>query len=296
MQQTTKPRGDSPVTIELNSNPSAETDSLTDVDLRWLRGRLLESLARLGEENTQLTKTLNELKNARALSQVTQTLARLDDDLPRRINEITGLRDRSQPEVFAELDGFIRDLKSRQAGLERLKRELERITANSASPEADRKRNAIQLALAQAERDADAGDCDKAIAAYEEVLKQAGDWPDARRRLDELKRAWAVHGDSHRVARAFVYDVWAKTSSADDVSRHLPAARKAWAELRTARDKYAARKFHRGLISAAGLVGRRDEELRQNEGDDVVKSRESLKETSEGLRSLLAEVEAALRE
>src|SRR5205807_1753427 len=53
---------------------------------------------------------------------------------------------------------------------------------------------------------------DKAIELYQRVLKDADakKVPEVAKKLEKLQTHWALKGEAHRKARAFIYDVWPK--------------------------------------------------------------------------------------
>jgi len=286
--------GNEPTIIEVNLEPTGDAVVAADSDLRQVHNRLRDLLSKMDEDNDQLKRLLFDRKNRQALGLLITTLRRFDDELPALAAEVATLQtntSKANAGALSELQRCIRDLKAHGDSLKKTKADLE----ESLGAGSDERLTGIRAMLAKAVRDERDADYDTAIATYEQILKQSGDWPEVARRLTALKKDWEPKSDAHRAARKFIYETWAKAKSIDEVEKALAGARQAFATCKQADDKLAPRKLYLGLVQAAGLAVRRDEELRRSDAEEAAKQMESLRNLSTALRNFLNEVEAYLK-
>jgi hypothetical protein len=286
--------GNEPTIIEVNLEPTGDAVVAADSDLRQVHNRLRDLLSKMDEDNDQLKRLLFDRKNRQALGLLITTLRRFDDELPALAAEVATLQtntSKANAGALSELQRCIRDLKAHGDSLKKTKADLE----ESLGAGSDERLTGIRAMLAKAERDERDADYDTAIATYEQILKQSGDWPEVARRLTALKKDWEPKSDAHRAARKFIYETWAKAKSIDEVEKAFAGARQAFATCKQADDKLAPRKLYLGLVQAAGLAMRRDEELRRSDAEEAAKQMESLRNLSTALRNFLNEVEAYLK-
>lgn len=284
---------DAAVTVEIRSDGVVE---VTDVAQRLIRGRIQDLLARVGEDNAEVRKELDAGKNPQALQRVNQMLARIDDELPNLESDIAELRKRASAGLgMDEIERGLRDTRDAEKSLKVLQGRLKAALAAVNSPDEVKKREALQLLTARAEQAVDEADYDAAIATYEEALKQSGDWPEATKRLAELKQGWRIVSDKHRDARKQVYEVWAKSLSADDFAKNLESTRQAFAVCKSVGDRFTPRKIYLSLQRGANVLSKRSEELRSAESEDAKRQLEAMGQTKSGMAALLNDIEAYLR-
>ncbi|MFL5327865.1 MAG: hypothetical protein ACJ8C4_03035 [Gemmataceae bacterium] len=284
---------DAPVIVELRSD-GGDVVPPTDVDQRLIRARLQDLLLRLGEDNLEIRKLLDAGKNAACLTRVQDALNRMDEELVRLRLDVEVLRKRS-PSGLEEIDRGLRQAEEIEKSLKLLKGRLEAAIASSTSPEAIKNRDAIQLLITRAERAVEEAEYDQAIGLYEDVLRQRSDAAEAAKRLDELKRGWRIASDKHKAARSFVYETFAKATTAEDFSARLEEARQAFTVCQSVGDRFTAKKIYLVLHRAADLLAQRSEELRSSTTSDAPKQRETLRQASAAASALLKDVEAFLR-
>jgi hypothetical protein len=286
--------GNEPTMVEVNIEPTGEALVAADSDLRLVHNRLRDLLAKMDEENDQLKRLLFERKNRQALGLVIITLRRLDEELPGLAGDVAALQanaSKTNVSAVGELQRCVRDLKAHGESLRKTKSDLE----ESLGAGGNERLAGLRALLAKAERDERDADYDAAIAGYDQIIKQANDWPEIARRVETLKKAWELKSDAHRAARKYIYETWSKANSADEIEKSYQGARQAFEICKEVEDKLTPRKLYLGIVRAAGLVVRRDEELRRSESEEAAKQIEALKKLSQELRSFLTEVESYLK-
>ncbi len=289
--------GSDPAIIEINTDPGGESAVLAQADARTIKTQLNDLLVRVGEESEQLRGLINSRKNQQALAKVTELLRQLDVEIHTIADAAILLRSRSPAAgpSLDEIDRSVRELKQHEQTLLKTKTDLERSINTSATPEAEKMRQGLKVLVARADREAQEADYDKAIATLEDVLKQAGDWPEIKTRLEDWKRGWAIKSDAHRAARSFVTDVWAKAANVDDVNKNIDRVKQSFKACKEAGDKMTTRKIYLVLVKAAGWIELRDKELRRSTSDDVEKQGEELRKLTNQVKSLLGEVESYIK-
>lgn len=286
-----------PLLVEVSADPGRETAISTEAEVRGLRNRAYDELARCSADDEQVRRLIVERKNKQALGVAIVGLRRLDEELIHLAGDVAAVH--AKPGVLTadrdDLDRFVRDLKTYQKALKAAKTNLEGALDAARSPEADRQREALRALLAQAESEAAAGDFDKAIATYEALLKQSGEWPDAQKKLEELRRGWAIKSDAHKAARAFLYQTFARSATTEEIEKQLDGARRSFNTCKEVGDRLTPRKLYLTLVQAASIISTRDEELRKSDAEDIAKQIEGIRRLRDRVRSLLNEVEAYLR-
>src|SRR5262249_42732875 len=135
-----------------------------------------------------------------------------------------------------------------------------------------------------------------AIALYESVLSQGIEDDRIRQHVDDLKRAWALKNDTtHPKARYFVYDVWAKLTTAAQVQARLNEAREALATCREVGDYLAPQMLLRINALHAANLEKEVESLRPQENEDDRKTVDTILALTEELKRLNDEAREFVR-
>jgi hypothetical protein len=285
--------GHEPIVIDVNTDPGGESVAKDNLDARIIKTRLNDLATRVAEENEQLRTFMAARKNRQALAKTTDLLRQLDDELPAVAADAVLLRSRSTAvgPMLDEIDRSVRDLKQLEQTFRKTKVDLEGAINAGATPEAERQRAGLRTLVARADQEVQDADYERAIATFEDVLKQSGDWPEIQTRLEGLKRGWAIKSDAHRDARRFVYEVWSKATGVDHIERHMDRAKQSFAVCKESGDKFTPRRIYAVLIRAASWIDRRNEEMKGAEGDESARQAENLRKLSGQVKTLLGEVE-----
>lgn len=288
------------VSVTVRTVAGGDELSNLESDARACRRRLEEILSRLIENNRQLRDLLTETKNQMALTRVRTTAAMVEAELPRQVAELARLRDAASKRSGVKLpleesDRIVRTIEDRAKSLRGLAGELEKAVQAAASPEADQQRKEFLALLRRAEREYEDADFDKAIATYKKALTTAGDWPEIRKRLEELETAWRVKDDAHKEARRVIFEDVPRLNEPEAIRNSLSAIHAALDTCRRANDRLTPRKLYLELIRVAILLARRDEELRKGDAEENRKQLEALAAVSVSVQSLFAEVEKVIR-
>lgn len=292
---------DRPIICELAVAPDSEARQQFDLDVRNARQRLQDILRRLSEQNRQLDALLRDSRNKDALEKVQGGLEQLDSELNLLASEVARLRkasdERKSPAgpLLDQCDVFLKDARGRRDSLSRFETDLKKAFEAESSPENQAKRERYLALTQRAEAQREEADFDGAIQTYEEILSQFGARPDIRKRLDDLKTAWAIKSEEHQAARAFAYNEWAKSATFDDVRSRLPKARDKFEVCRAAGDKLTALKFSLVAANAAEIIVRTVEELEQSQTDSDKVNLKAARELSKELQAFLADLSKFVR-
>jgi hypothetical protein len=289
--------GTEAISIEINTDPGGESAAKDNLDAQTIKSRLADLTIRVGEENEQLRVLLAARKNGQALAKTTELLRQLIDELPAIAADTVLLRSRSTAVsgILDEIDRGLRDLKQIEGAVRKTKIDLEQAIHAGATPAAERQRSGLRALVARADQEIQDADYDKALATLDEVLRQAGEWQEIQNRRDELKRAWAIRSDAHRDARKFVYEVWSKAKTVEDIEKQFATARQSYATCKEAGDKLAPRRIYIILIRAAGWIDKKNEELKRMEGDETGKQLDALRKLSGQVKAFLGDVESFVK-
>jgi hypothetical protein len=275
---------------------ATDPGTLFGIRLRaWKRG-VSESLLvqiNLFKEIEQLAAKPDQ--RARILDRSQAGARRSRDDLARLARERHALLEEAEqlpagqrPDLTQE-DQRLKDLQEGEAELQRFiarQKEIER-------KENDPKRTAWLTQIERArllEKEADVG---KAIAVYEQVLREGYDSADLKAHLDQLRQAWQPVDDKHRAAREFIYERW-PTLDKVGLKKHLDDARQAFAVCRRAHDVFAGRKLFKATEAHAIGLAKELAELHPEIHFDDEAPAKLIREVTPGLTELAAEVKAFL--
>lgn len=265
----------------------ADPITATDDDARNCRRRLHELTLRLFDLNEQLKPMLSKAQNAAARDAIRSVIQRVETDLPALKAEAGRLRPTPGGD---ELSRAVADIEAKRDEFIRLASELDRASRTATTPAGQLKREQLLALVRRAEREADDADYDKALATYGEVLTASGDWPEVRKRRDELAAAWVLRDGKHRKAREFVYQKFGRGETAAELTKQVTDAKSAMGEFKRVSDKLSPRKLYLELIKLADRLGKMGDEARA----DAVRLAE-VKELAAAVQALFSEVEEAIR-
>ena len=131
---------------------------------------------------------------------------------------------------------------------------------------------------------------DKALELYQRVLESAKDVPQLRHKIDTLKARWALKGEDHRKARAFIYDVWPKQETAAQIKARLDEARKAFRTCAKAGDTLTPQKLLKTYVVLTARLEKEAYSLQPDAREDDRKTATTIIALSVELRKFNEEV------
>ncbi len=184
---------------------------------------------------------------------------------------------------------------------EELKQHLEALKVaivEDNDPNIVEKKKKITDAIRKAELLASQAEYDDALKAYEDALALVAGEPAIKERVEKaymtLKQAWTLKdGDAdHAEARRFIYGVWARLATLQEVRDQLPNARKAFEKCKAADDRLTVNKVH---LAGVEVATRFADELKKlidtaTEEEDK-KTLEMYQKVNEDLQKLLKDVQ-----
>jgi tetratricopeptide (TPR) repeat protein len=138
-----------------------------------------------------------------------------------------------------------------------------------------------------------AGDYDRAIKLYEEVLAKTKD-AGLEKRLPKLKAAWEPKNEDHRKARAFLYETWPKLAPPAVMKERVKQAQDALAVCKKANDPFGPRKLLAVTRQHVTQLSKQLDDLPPDVGEQDPKLAEDLTEVLGGLKTLIEDATAAV--
>jgi hypothetical protein len=278
-----------PVTVPVSIKLDANTLLTQRRDL-WV-GQVYESLLVMVDLFKDLENLLKDKKHSEAMSRAQKAAKGLQEDLDRFRQQRQGLvEDAKNVKLdLSEGDERFKELVTAQAKLQDFVGRLQ----EALNKENDPKRKELQAKLSQAqllENDAEFG---KALDLYEQVLKEDSDNADLKKRYDKLKEDWTLKGDKHREAREYIYETWPNVDALK-LKAELPKAREAFETCRDAGDFLSPQKLRKAVVVHAAHLKEQLAALMTDVNEDDRKAAKDIQEISEGLNSLVKEVNAYL--
>lgn len=250
----------------------------------------------------QVLRDLNDLtregKHDEALARASEGIRIIQRSLPDLRRELVALRGEIVRTVPAADRGRLLD----DSGFKQLETALENlesfVTAQNELIKEKAKQQELQAEILnlinQARLARDQADYDQAIPLYEKALAKA-DQPKLRKELAALKSLWEkVGGPNHQKARDFIFGVWAKADSVDQIKELLDEAKKQCAVCQKQGDFLTLNKFlavyptHAKRLEQFLVTQRRDTE-------EGVKRFEMFDGVAEELLKLFQDVSEAVR-
>lgn len=256
----------------------------------WLR-RIYDDVAMVGERARAMGEILNKSLPA-AEAAAREGLKSFDEELAQLMREHAELKQLAQEH---KLPAARFDLREGEQRLDELRRRREKVTAFIDRVAQAIKEGEENIALSQQLERARLLEAQaefaQAIIVYEKVLAARPKETKVRDHLDELKRDWALHGDKHAAARAFVYDTWPKLD-VTGLKQNLPVARQTLETLKSAGDPLTAEKMRQANAIHVAALAKEVDRLKRNYSVDNANRAKAIAETAAGLSQLHAEITA----
>jgi hypothetical protein len=227
---------DRPVVCYLDTQGKTEQFGQLELDRKSLLNRLDESRLAVNELFKELNaRARNSEARAEALKKAEDGLLELEGDLATYRNDMVRLRQAKVPDL-ATLESRLQHLKDRQKQFRHYIADLKDIIRQEKDP----RRAQLKKDAVQAQALVDDARFEEAIALYEKVVKEGGNQPFVApyaKRLEDLKRAWAIKGPEHKAARDFITKTWPTLQSADQLKANLDKVKQAFQTCKQAGDK-----------------------------------------------------------
>jgi hypothetical protein len=281
----------------LKANAADEARAPLDLRRRQWESRLDESLQITSELFKDLSRSGEGKTHATFLAKAQSGLKNLQSDLVAFTEERTSLQTAAKQlglqNSFRLADGELRlqQLELRRTKLKEYIAGLEDVV----NREKDPKRQEL---LAMAERAAlleGEADFGKAIALYEQILKEGANQPGLTKytsHLEKLKQAWATKDDAHAAARAFVYETWPKLETAADMKARLEEANKAFQTCKAADDRLTPLRLLKANTAHIVALRKRLETVVSSNSQEELKEGQAITEVLDELAKLTREVTA----
>jgi tetratricopeptide (TPR) repeat protein len=284
--------------------PGAELRDRLEADRRGILNRITDGRliqVRGFQDITEFEKTG---KKQEAFDRGQSILKTLDSQVVDLREDIDKLRARiakdlpNAANLAVDCDQQLLVLNSKQDELRQHLEALKVAIAEDNDPNVVEKKKKITDAIRRAELLASQAEYDDALKAYEDALALVAAEPAIKERVEKayqsLKQAWTLkEGDAaHAEARNFIWTVWAKFASLQDVRDKLPDARKAFEKCKSVGDRLSVNKMHLVGVEVATRFG---DELKKlidtaTEEEDK-KTLEAYQKVNEDLQKLLKDVQ-----
>jgi hypothetical protein len=241
--------------------------------LRHLVQRADESLLRVFEVMQHLSGQKGDAAREEALGKARAGLADLHAEIGSLRFELAAIRTRAGQAIsgmgalLGPADDRMSQLRAREEQLSGFVASLEK----ALKEENDPKRRELREKAARAQLLEDDAEFERAIQLYAEVVKEAGEIAkdpasqaavkEYARRLDVLRRDWAVKNDEHKKARDFVYSQWPAFATAEQLKAHLSETRQAFDVLKKNNDRLTPLRLLRANTAHATRLAKRLNEI-----------------------------------
>lgn len=283
------------IICEVDLAPGAEQKGQLEVRRQdWLR-RVYELIQVQNVLFKELQGLLDGAKHDQAIGRATTARAALQTDLL-NLKKEQGALDKAAATAGLKLDlgdGEPR-LSELQASIDKLATvitDLERIKQRENDP----KRKDWLQRIAKGQLAESNADFQQAIEIYEKVNAETQDFPDLRKRLDQLKKEWTAQDETHRAAQRFIYETWAKVADVAAIRDKLPEARKALTVCREAKDRLSPQKLQHTNFELVKKIREEQEQLERKSGEDALQQLKLIAETVPELQTLIKDVAEYLK-
>jgi tetratricopeptide (TPR) repeat protein len=284
--------------------PGAEIRDRLEFERRGVMNRITDGRliqVRCFQDITDFEKTG---KKQEALDRGQSTIKTLDASVADLREDIEKLRARiardmpSAANLANECDQQLQVLISKQDELRRHLEDLKVAIVEDNDPNVLEKKKKVTDAIRRAELLASQAEYDDALKAYEDALVLVAAEPAVKERIEKaylaLKQAWALkEGDAaHAEARQFIWTVWTKLATLQDVRDKLPEARKAFEKCKSVGDRLSINRMHLGGIEVATRFADELKKLIDTATEDEdKKTLETYQKVNEDLQKLLKDVQ-----
>lgn len=284
---------DRPVTCLIRNQAEAEIQAPVyfrrDQWVRRLYDNLRLASERVADLNLQLSKSLDKALAAAklGLENMTNEVEQLTLEHDQLLRQATERKIAREQLDLREGEQRLTELGEKHKELNKFVQRLEKVLQESKSE----KTLGLAKLLERARLLEGEADFDQAIILYEKVLAAAPDQAKVRAQLEQLKKAWAVKGDKHADARAFIYQVWPRLD-VRDLKPNLDKAQKALAMCLEAGDRLTPLKMLLASNSHVSSLKKHLDALRRQDTEDSRTQAKVIADVADGLRRLHAEAAA----
>jgi hypothetical protein len=222
---------DQVVVCRLRTNPTAQSLGNLEQSRKRLVERIDERLYAHQQSVNEISQ-LNDPKTREAvLDKAKAMLQALTAGIAEFSAEATALRNRARELglgnkfQIGEIEDRLEDLAHRRTQLQAYIVDLENVIKKEHDPRLAR----LKEMIARAQLHESEYEFDKAIAIYEQVIKEGADLAnvkDLQNHLDQLKRDWTPKNAAHLEARQFFVNEWPKPQTATQLKAQLGQAQK----------------------------------------------------------------------
>ena len=301
---------DDSITVRtIRLEPGAELRDRLESERRGILNRITDGRliqVRCFQDITAFEKTG---KKQEALDRGQSIIKSIDSsvvDLREDVDKLRARIAKDLPNAANLTDDCELQLQVMSAKQEELRRHLEDLKVaikEESDPNIQEKKKRITDAIRKAELLASQAEYDDALKAYEDALVLVAAEPAIKERVEKayttLKQAWTLkEGDAeHAEARRFIYSIWAKLATLQEVRDQIPVARKAFEKCKSVGDRLSVNKMH---LAGVEVATRFADELKKlidtaTEEEDK-KTLEMYQKVNEELQKLLKDVQDWLAE
>ena len=256
-------------------------ESLAPLETRkdaWLR-RVYDNVRMSSERSIELATLLNQsLEVARDTGR--KRLPLLEAEVKYLDREQGELHRLAKEKKFAfdpregiqQIDTLRQQVKELQAFVQRIDDALK-------TPGSEQSLGLVKLVERATLLEADA-EFDAAIRLYDQVVQASPEQKKVQAHLDQLKQAWAIKGDKHAQARAFIYQTW-PTLDVAGVQKQMPQAQEALATCRAAGDRLTLQRLLRVNVTHTANLKTQLDTLKRRDTEDNRNRAKTLAEIGE---------------
>ncbi len=261
---------------------------------RIIQNKSFEELQ--GIQTRDRTEALNYAEKALKLQRVQLDL--LKNDLDRQKN-------RAQEDGFTgsfdPCETELRAFETRISDLAKHTEKLREVVRLENDPETVARRKKVESLLLEAKLLVEQAEIPQALTKYTQALNETMENEPVRKEiskiLEDLNKDWKEKDATHATARKFIYEIWPKLETPQEIAEKLTEARRCFQICQTNADKYALRKmFLSGAVVAEKFAeGIKPLTMASAETEEELATRKRLQEAGESLQTLLTDLAKALK-
>jgi tetratricopeptide (TPR) repeat protein len=284
-------------------DPNAEQRDRLEADRRALLSRITDGRLIQVRIFQEITAFEQAGKKQQALDRGNEAVKSLDVLAKDLEDDIARFRERAKdvPKADALADDADKQLQALRAKQDELRGHVEALKVaivEDMDPAVQEKKRRVQDIVRKAELLVSQAEYDEALKTYEAALAEVQNEPAAKQRIEmaynALKNAWAIkEGDAaHADARKFIYFVWARLGTLQDVRDQLPNARRAFEKCKSVGDRMSINKMQLASVEVAAKFGDELKKLIDSAMEEEErKTLEMYQKVNEDLQKLLKEMQ-----
>lgn len=286
---------DNPIICPVTVDAKLGEHGLFEMEKRRWEDQVYERLLVLVDLRKELGVLIQKKAHKDALDKAQAGLAGLEGDIKdfaaesRRLS-VAAKEAKIPNNLLASADQRLKELTAAQEDLKKSIANLQEVVKVEGA-----KKVQAEL-LAQAQQHEQEAEFQEAIDLYKKFLKDIGDNPEVRKRLEKLDESWIVKNDAHRQARKFIYESWPKLKNASDLKDKITEASQALETCVKVKDRLTPAMLYKVSLGYVNKLSNELDALKKNLTEDNKNAIKAIEELAPKLAELIEKTTSFLQE